>query len=310
MVVAGFGDMPDEPLHGLPARVDDLRVGELFPYRPGNDDPCVGPSDAHHLASVLGEGRDAREASGFALRVGHVAHPLVEERCRAGEKCPGLGKYLRVGRPSQPFVALRAVGGHGEVVRPQPPDRVGDQPVHEVVPGSDGAALHLPGDRGDGDGFDTSDAHLARGGDRDESVPEEGRARRVRGVAVGGGERVAEFHPGIRNAEVQAVDAPFGSVHPARLGSVSVVEQLGGQALQRGAFGGAEDKRGNRRAVLPEVDDQLLAGADDHRFAGAVFALHDNLSPGLLASSDGVPPDIRLHGRECEVAAEVDLGPL
>ena len=42
-------DVLHEAVHRLPALVNDIGVGKLFPHRPGHDDAGIGPAEAHHV---------------------------------------------------------------------------------------------------------------------------------------------------------------------------------------------------------------------------------------------------------------------
>ena len=92
--------MRHEFLHGFPVLDDYILVGELFPDCPGNDHSCIGPSQAHHVVSVLGEWCDSRESSHSALAVTHVTGPFMEEGVGVGEEGSGLREDLGVGCPT------------------------------------------------------------------------------------------------------------------------------------------------------------------------------------------------------------------
>ena len=100
VVVLGVVDVVHEQVHGVPVLLHDLLVAELLPYRPGHDDPGVGPSETHLFVAVLCRWSHSGESAQAVLRVTHVAHPLVEELPGVGKERPRLGECLRVCRPA------------------------------------------------------------------------------------------------------------------------------------------------------------------------------------------------------------------
>ena len=100
----------------------------------------------------------------------------------------------------------------------------------------------------------------------------------------------------------------LGAVHAAALGAVAVVEQLTGEAGQRGAGLGAEDKLRDSGAVLPEVNHQVLSRAYHYLTAFLVGAQFDHLAVSLVGLAAHVLPHICLYGSEGQVEAPVYLG--
>ena len=107
---------------------DDVGVGIHFPHGIRYDDariaPCgAAPADHAHLRD------DVRVHPVLCLRVARVLEPLVEEAVHIGIVGGGAAECLRVARPAQTLIALRAVGRDGEVIAALSPKNVGNQPV-------------------------------------------------------------------------------------------------------------------------------------------------------------------------------------
>ena len=110
MVIFGVVDVVHKQVHGVPALLNNLRVTELLPYRPGHDDSGIGPTQTHFLITVLRQGSHSGESAQTVLGVAHVTHPLVEELHGVSKERTGFGKHLCVCCPAQALVALRTVG--------------------------------------------------------------------------------------------------------------------------------------------------------------------------------------------------------
>ena len=115
-------------LHGGVMLPDDVGVGIHFPHGIRYDDariaPCgAAPADHAHLRD------DVRVHPVLCLRVARVLEPLVEEAVHIGIVGGGAAECLRVARPAQTLIALRAVGRDGEVIAALSPKNVGNQPV-------------------------------------------------------------------------------------------------------------------------------------------------------------------------------------
>ena len=89
---------------------------------PGADDARIAPGGR---ASRAVFGRDIGEGAVARLGVVDINQPFGEERGHVGVRRGGADKDLGVAHPAQPFVALRAIGGHAEVVAALAPLDVG-----------------------------------------------------------------------------------------------------------------------------------------------------------------------------------------
>ena len=121
------------------------------------------------------------------------------------------------------------------------------------------------------------------GGDVEIAVAKESLARGVvhRFLAVGKG--VIQSHALVVDAQVAAMDAAFRPVHTTTFGSVAIVQQFGGQTTESCTLLGFKTERGNRCAVLSEVDDEVLALIDNHSLAVFIFAVDDNFTVCIVS---------------------------
>ena len=89
----------------------NLRVVEELEDFIRNNYARIRPANTHKIAAaVLSLWSNAWIAAFFMLRVTHIAHPLAEECARVGVEGTCLAENLRVSRPAEPLIALRAVG--------------------------------------------------------------------------------------------------------------------------------------------------------------------------------------------------------
>ena len=316
MVILGLGDKVHETLHRVPVLVHDGPVAELFPDGPGDDDPGIGPAQAHGVPAERAGRAYAREGAGPALRIPHVPHPLAEEGIGAGEEGSRLGKHLGISHPAVALIPLRAVRGDGEVVRELAPPGVGDQPVHGFVAGSEGAGFLLFRDRGYRDGGNGFEPDFTCGRDGDVPVAVEGEA----GIEPRPDRRTAEgiFQPepvaGLVT-EIAPVDASFRPVHTPALRAVPVVEHFPGKAGKSRSLSRFEPEIRYRGRILPEVHDKRLARHQDDGFPVPVFPVdHDGSVFHILLlfridRTLHVLPDIGPDGFQREVPAQVHFGP-
>ena len=112
------------------------------------------------------------------------------------------------------------------------------------------------------------------------------------------------------DAQVEAMHAALGTVHAAAQGAVAVVEQFTGEAGQDCAGWGSEGKRRDGSAVLSEIDHQLLARLQRNGLTWGEVAHTVHLAVCLVGLSAHAAPGIALHGLQCQVVAQVDLGTL
>ena len=111
-----------------------VTVGQI--HRPRNDDRRIGPSrGSREVCRVAAQRiRDhPRDAAARTLIAGDIAEPLREETGDVHVERGGAGEDLRVARPSQTLVALRAVGGHVEEVAALTPHDVVLQLIQQRV---------------------------------------------------------------------------------------------------------------------------------------------------------------------------------
>ena len=116
VVILGIVDVVHKQVHGVPALLNNLRVTELLPYRPGHDDSGISPPQTHFLITVLRQGSHSGESAQTVLCVAHVTHPLVKELHGVSKERTGFCKHLCVCCPAQTLVTLRTVGGYRQVV--------------------------------------------------------------------------------------------------------------------------------------------------------------------------------------------------
>jgi len=157
-----------EPVAELPARLpEEVRSGatalELDPgahtrilpleqatvavrdvHRPRHDHRRVAPTRGAGRVGRVGVqdvGNHPGQAAADVLVGGNVTEPLREETRYIEVVCRGRGEHLRVARPAEPLVALRAVGRDVEEVAPLPPHDVVLELVQERVRGLERARL-------------------------------------------------------------------------------------------------------------------------------------------------------------------------
>ena len=101
--------------------------------------------------------------------------------------------------------------------------------------------------------------------------------------------------------------AAFRPVHATALGAVAVVQKLGRQTSQHGAFLRLELEGGHCGSVLAEVNHECLARTDGHEFAGSEL-LHDaDLAVLLVGCACRTFPCVGLDGRQSEVPTMINL---
>src|SRR5258705_8094928 len=122
-------------LHPFPILFDNLFVPGLNPGRPWDDDASVAPSRA--ITGIRAR-RSRRENSihiSSNLRSTQVCSEFSRERCQihvVGGRAP---ENLRIGRPPQALIALRAVGRYSDEVRTLAPQNIAPQLVDHAVAG-------------------------------------------------------------------------------------------------------------------------------------------------------------------------------
>ena len=134
VVIAVFIDMADKVLHGIPVLFNNDAVAELLPHRPGHDDTCIRPAQTHHpRITILSPRSHPWEASFRTLGVAHIAHPFMEEAVGVGEESTRLCEHLSICCPALPFVTLRTIGGHREIIRAHAPQDIGQQTIDAFI---------------------------------------------------------------------------------------------------------------------------------------------------------------------------------
>src|SRR6266403_696429 len=122
-------------LHPFPILLDNLFVPGLNPGRPWDDDASVAPSRA--ITGIRAR-RSRRENSihiSSNLRSTQVCSEFSRERCQIHVIGSGAPENLRIGRPPQALIALRAVGRYSDEVRTLAPQNIAPQLVDHAVAG-------------------------------------------------------------------------------------------------------------------------------------------------------------------------------
>ena len=226
----------------------------------------------------------------------------MEEAVGIGEERSRLGKHLRVGHPSEAFVALWAIGGHREIVGTLSPKRVGDELVDVFVARCYRARLHVLRYRRDGNGAYAADDNLVGSRYGGIAIAEEGVARRIGNVVGIVGKGIDQAEVMVMSAQVAAMDTSLRAVHTTAFGTVAVVQNLAWQTGQHGAALGFEYKRRHGGAVLAEVDHQRLTRPYHDGGVNCIFTLYDY--PAMLhvfflfclLGIDNTLPNVCPHG--------------
>ena len=98
----------------------------------------------------------------------------MKEAVRVGEESACLGKDLCVGRPTEAFITLWAVGRNRKIVRALSPNCVGDEFVDVGAACLDSTCLHFLRDRSHGNRLNRADCDIIRCCYRYETIAEEG----------------------------------------------------------------------------------------------------------------------------------------
>src|SRR5712671_2549150 len=121
-------------LHSFPILFDNLFVACLDPGGPRDDDATIAPSRAITGIRTRCARRENSVHVGSNLRSTQVRSEFPGEGRQihvVGSRAP---EDLRVSRPSEALVALRAVCGHSDEVRTLPPQDIAPQLVDHSVP--------------------------------------------------------------------------------------------------------------------------------------------------------------------------------
>ena len=266
-------------------------------------------------------GREMRHRAIGACVVHHVSQVFLQEALAVRQPARRAREHLSVPGPAQPFVALRAVGGHFDEVRPLRPDRVHHQPVHFRH-----AAGEPPGhDRHRGNRHEVDLRDLRRAGHSHAGIAktEEGEHRRV-SLWRAALQRVVDLCPG--RAVVAVVEhlvraKHFGKLEPQRRprlalhGEPYIAARVLAEVINLAPLVGPLVHGGNRRQFLDParlVRDQqasvevqhLDPGAFDGTDAGVhVLAIVDPVRQHWQDA--GFPTGIRRHHN---LAARDNLG--
>ena len=240
----------------------------------------------------------------------------MEEAVGIGEERSRLGKHLRVGHPSEAFVALWAIGGHREIVGTLSPERVGDELVDVFVARCYRARLHVLRYRRDGNGAYAADDHLVGSRYGGIAIAEEGVARGIVHKVVPSGKGIDETEVMVEGAQVAAVDTALRTVHTTAFGTIAIVQNLARQTGQHGSFLGFEDERRHGGAVLAEVDHQRLTRPYHDGGVNCIFTLYDY--PAMLhvfflfclLGIDNTLPNVCPHGLQGKVATLIYFCPV
>ena len=310
VVVFRFIDVCQQFFHCIPVFCHYFGIAKLLPHHPRHYHAGIRPSEAHHrrrFGTILRQRCHSGKSSGCTLRVAHIAHPFMEKCSSIGKECSRFGKYLRVGGPAQALVALRAVGGHRQVVRQLSPICVLNQSVNRFVACGDCAGFQLLGNRCYGYCLNALDGDIIAHRNRHQSVAEKCASGLICYRRLACCKGVFEFHSGVGDAQILAMDAALGTIHTAILGSVAIVEQLSHFAQERSTFGCGKLKCGHTGAVLPEVHHKVLAGANRNILIGSKLSLYHHLTIFFIARSFHFLPYIGFDRRKCQIGAQIYL---
>ena len=238
-------------LHGDVLAAEQRGVAVVRVDRPGQHGGHVAPG-AGAVALALGDpGHERGDGVGHAAVVDglfeeQVVHELRVERGAVHVEAGGAGEDLRVARPAEALVALRAVRGHVEEVAFLAPERVREEAVDEGVRGLDRAGAFEVGV--DDERLEVRGVH--RFGESLELDVAEAVEREMRADgadAAVGGERVL----GLGGAEVVAVE-------------IALLEDFADLEAPGGARGRAVDDFDPSRELLFEIEDGLAGRGLDH----------------------------------------------
>ena len=274
IVLGVQADVLHPMLHALVLAGKKAGIAVDFVDSPRADGGCIPPGGRAEVVDGDDVGDRLRNALFDGLFGGDVAQPfckegrdVIVERRRAAED-------LRIPRPAEALVALRAVGGKIEEVAPLPPDDVLLQAVYKGVFAGEGARLlhigvqHEEGEIFGADLVDALDAEIA------EAVEGEVRAERLFaacqdvgilrfGAAEVGGVEIALFieHFGMRERDLLPARAVHRKLHDARgvLAEVDDLLPLGryDELFARDAFGDADGLVDLREEIFLRIGDDL-----------------------------------------------------
>ena len=115
---------------------------------PRADDRCVAPCGGNFGSSAGHFRHNAVNAAVRVLLRHHIVQPFRKEPFDIIIDSRRADKDLRVAQPTEPFVALRAVGRNVDEVAPLSPERVPVQAVDLLVPAEEETGLfHVGADR-------------------------------------------------------------------------------------------------------------------------------------------------------------------
>src|SRR6267142_3456816 len=114
---------------------DNLFVSGLNPGRPGDDDASIAPSRAITGIRARCAGGKNPVHVGSNLSSTQVSSEFPGEGRQIHVVGSGAPENLRIGRPPQALIALRAVRGHSDEVRTLAPQNIAPQLVDHTVAG-------------------------------------------------------------------------------------------------------------------------------------------------------------------------------
>src|SRR6267378_666009 len=120
-------------LHPFPILFDNLFVPGLSPGRPGDDDAAIAPSRAITGIRVRRSRRENSIHISSNLRSTQISSEFSREGRQIHVVGSGAPENLRIGRPPQSLIALRAVRGHSDEVRTLAPQNIAPQLVDHLV---------------------------------------------------------------------------------------------------------------------------------------------------------------------------------
>jgi len=150
----------NKPRHRFPAPLDDSRVSIRLPNRPGTDYARIAPGRAEIPSMLKRIRRIARKHPARPLRFHQFPQPLAVKGRHVGVVSRRCDINLRVSRPAESLIALRAIRRQIEEIGALRPDDILKQPVHHGI-----GAFERAGQRGirlEHNAGDRLEARLAR----------------------------------------------------------------------------------------------------------------------------------------------------
>ena len=187
------------------------------------------------------------------------------------------------------------------------PVDIGNQFVDEGIAGNEFTGLQTPRYRRNRNGFDFLYSHHVRRSDGDEAVAKESATGNIPFHALAR-EGVVYAEAIFRGAEISTVHTALGAVHTAAPGTVSVVQQLSGEAGQHCPRLCLELEGRNGGGILAEVYHKGFSGHEGNSGSGGEFIDYHHLAILILRCALYIFPGIGEHRLERFIFPEIHLG--